>query len=130
MEREKASMIRSELLTDIARSDNWLDGLAGPQYQRQPLAQDWARVSKVIEELGETIAELILYTGQNPRKPQDAMAKERMLKELGDVALTAILAMQHFTKDADLTNQFLSIALAKIASRANQDRRMKEYDRR
>lgn len=101
----------------ITEIDAWLDGMAGKLYQDQPLAQDWARVSKVIEEAGEAIAELILYTGQNPRKPLDSQAKARMLKELADVQATATLAMQHFTKDENMTLAIIAENWAKIYAR-------------
>lgn len=98
--------------------DEWLDREVSIEYQVAPLAQDWARVSKVIEELGEAIAELILYTGQNPRKPTDFEARGRMLKELADVACTAVLAIQHFTKDEDETEKIVNDNWAKIEERA------------
>src|SRR5271157_2843293 len=80
--------------------DKWLDANVDEQYLGQPLAQDWARVAKVGEELGEAINELILFTGQNPRKGLDTTAYERLLSELADTAYTAIFALQHFTKDS------------------------------
>lgn len=88
--------------TIIAHIDEWLDNGVASHYP--PLAQDWARVAKCTEESGEAIAELISWTGQNPRKGDpDLEAFPRMLKELADTALTAILAIQHFTKDSDYT---------------------------
>ena len=93
----------SARLRMIAELDQWLDdGVAG-RYATQPLAQDWARVAKVAEEGGEAIEALIAMTGQNPRKPQRDEAREELLNELADVALTGIYAIQHFTKDADET---------------------------
>jgi hypothetical protein len=91
----------------IQTVDTWLDEGTSATYKDQPLAQDWARVAKVGEEAGEAIAELILWSGQNPRKPQDNTARERMLGELGDIAYTAILAIQHFTKDTEITTGVL-----------------------
>lgn len=52
----------------IRDADEWLDGSVSHYYKLEPLAQDWARVAKVSEEVGEAIAELIAATGQNPRK--------------------------------------------------------------
>lgn len=97
--------------------DIWLDAGAGQAYQDQPLAQDWARACKLAEEEGESIAELILATGQNPRKPHDPAAAGRLLEELADRAWTAILAIQHFTKSTALTDQVLSDCLAKLRGR-------------
>jgi hypothetical protein len=113
-------MIKREALPHIATADNWLDSQTGPDYRKQPLAQDWARVSKIQEELGEAIAELILWTGQNPRKQHDTNARERMLAELADTVLTGILAITHFTKDAHRTDEILDVSLNKIARRANE----------
>lgn len=87
----------------VAEVDDWLDSGVAETYQGQPLAQDWARVAKVTEETGEAIEALIAWTGQNPRKPRREDAREELLTELADVAITAILGMQHFTKDADET---------------------------
>lgn len=126
--------------------DIWLDALAGTDYQAQPLAQDWARVAKLPEEIsealaecedlsandrarldkvtetfGKVIAELILATGQNPRKPQDPAAHDRMLRELADTVMTGIYGIQHFTKDADRTETYLRDAQAKHYNRVPSD---------
>lgn len=87
--------------------DAHLDEGAGADYQAQPLAQDWARVCKVVEEAGEAVDALIGYTNQNPRKGMYG-AREDMYKELCDVALTAIFALQHFTQNAAVTNRLLT----------------------
>lgn len=93
----------------VERLDEHLDRDVADTYQGQPLAQDWARVAKVVEEAGEAIAELIGMTGQNPRKGVTSN-QERLLAELADVALTGLYAIQHFTKDADQT---LALLLSK-----------------
>lgn len=84
---------------------HWLDDGVSDLYGAQPLAQHWARVAKTSEEAGEAIEALIAWSGQNPRKPRvdDFVGRAKLLDELADVALTAILAIQHFTKDADQT---------------------------
>lgn len=82
--------------------DNYLDENAPDAYKEQPLAQDWARVTKVSEECGEAVDALIGYTGQNPRKGYYGDLND-LLTELFDVALTAIYAAQHFTKDSGYT---------------------------
>lgn len=79
--------------------DEWLDGNVSAAYQDQPLAQDWARVAKVAEELGEAIAVLISITRQNPRKQDQGYTAQDLVTELADVALTAMYAIQHFRKD-------------------------------
>lgn len=103
-------------ITPITSIDLWLDAEVDKHYRDQPLAQHWARVAKLSEEIGEAIAELILLTGQNPRKAQDPYAYERLLKELSDCVWTGVAAIQHFTKDARQTNRILdSHGLALLA---------------
>jgi len=89
--------------------DLHLDREVGQPYKDEPLAQDWARVAKVSEEVGEAINELILWTQQNPRKVQrgDKGSREALLSELADVVITGALAIQHFTKDAEVTRDLL-----------------------
>jgi phosphoribosyl-ATP pyrophosphohydrolase len=101
----------------IAAIDAWLDSGAGEDYQAQPLAQDWARVSKVAEELGEAVSEFILATRQNPRKAADPAAHGRMLKEIADVIVCGMVCLQHFTKDTDVTNEVIYANLRKITGR-------------
>ena len=93
--------------------DDTLDRNVSALYKSQPLAQDWARIAKMIEEMGEAISELILYTGQNPRKDTEPEAYNRMLKELADAAMTPIYAIQHFTKDVTETERILAEAQEK-----------------
>jgi hypothetical protein len=85
----------SDRITDI---DRYLDSQVAEQYLVQPLAQDWARIAKISEELGEVVDAFIGITGQNPRKGYYS-SQEDVIKELLDVACTALLAVEHFTKD-------------------------------
>src|SRR5450755_5196821 len=87
-------MYDSEYQIAITAVDRWLDANCSEDYKSQPLAQDWARVSKMIEELGEAISEIILFTGQNPRKPRDLTARARMLKEIADFDAWAMNKLQ------------------------------------
>lgn len=87
-----------QMLAELAKVDAWIDEAGADIYKTQPLAQDWARVSKIAEELGEAVNELILFTGQSPRKPQTDNIRP-LLDELADVVITAMCAMIHFTKD-------------------------------
>jgi len=82
----------------LAEYDQLIDDETGPEYQAQPLAQDWARAGKVIEELGEVITNLIGYTAQNHRKGRYSSQRE-MLEEMADVLITSLLGIQHFTKN-------------------------------
>lgn len=84
------------------------------------MAQHWARVAKVSEELGEAINELILMTGQNPRKSTDPDAYLRLLQELADTAMTGVYAIQHFTKDIEVTEYIMKEAQKKHESRVDQ----------
>lgn len=108
-------MILSDSLIELI--DNWLDEGVAEKYKDQPMAQDWARVSKIAEEVGEAIAELILATGQNPRKGHHPEHMTNLMQELADVVMTGILAIQHFTKDIELTRNLLQIKLDRIAER-------------
>jgi NTP pyrophosphatase (non-canonical NTP hydrolase) len=87
--------------------DEWLDDKVGAQYKFGHLAQDWARVGKISEECGEAIQALIGITGQNPRKGVQGTMDD-LLNELADCAWTAVLAIQHFTKDASETSNILT----------------------
>jgi hypothetical protein len=112
--REDKTMISRTIVETV---DQWLDDYAADNYQTQPMAQDWARVAKVSEELGEAIAELISWTGQNPRKGMDALARRRLLAELADTAMTSVYAIQHFTKDVTITAGIMREAGLKHMSR-------------
>lgn len=111
-------MYENEVLSMITNLDNYLDREVAKRYQEQTLAQDWARIGKIIEELGEAINEMILWTGQNPRKGEHPAAYDKMIEELGDVVITAVLAIQHFTKSAFETRDLLEWKLRAIYCRA------------
>lgn len=118
MADQETALSLPELLTAVMAVDRWLDDAVADTYKDQPIAQHWGRIAKVIEELGEAIAELILWTGQNPRKGQDPEARERLLAELGDTAMTGIFAIQHITKDPERTWEIISAAFTKAHKRA------------
>lgn len=101
----------------VERIDEMLDANVSDIYKEMPLAQDWGRVAKIQEEAGEAIAELILYTGQNPRKGTHPERYGPFLMELADTALTGIYAIQHFTKDIKRTEEILRLACARHLSR-------------
>ena len=90
----------------LGEYDQLIDDGAGLEYKEQPLAQDWARVGKVIEELGETVGNLIGYTAQNHRKGEYS-SQDEMLIEMCDVLITALLGIQHFTKDEVITMHYI-----------------------
>lgn len=104
------------MMTSLAEIDEWLDDQVSQRYKDQPLAQDWARISKVAEELGEATSAFILATGQNPRKGEggDMLL---VIDELADTAITAMLAMMHFMKDSALVGATLIDKTRKIQVR-------------
>lgn len=97
--------------------DEVLDAGVSQDYKEQAMAQDWARVAKLVEEAGEAVSELISWTGQNPRKRQDPEAYNRMLQELADAAMTGVYAIQHFTKDIAKTQRAMQDAQDRHLSR-------------
>ena len=99
-------MAEFEIWQLVGLFDRHLDEGVAQEYKDQPLAQDWARVSKVNEEAGEAVQALIALTGQNPRKGVTGTLGE-LLDELADTALTAIYAIQHFTKDEGTTRRII-----------------------
>lgn len=107
----------NRVLAIIRNVDEWLDAEVSPGYQGQPLAQDWARVAKVAEEVGEAVDALIGCTGQNPRKGHYGTLDD-LFGELGDVVVTGMFAIQHFSKDETRTAAVIMGALEKAAKRA------------
>jgi NTP pyrophosphatase (non-canonical NTP hydrolase) len=96
--------------------DAWLDSAVSPEYREQPLARDITRITKLFEEAGEVIKKHSEATGENPRKGI-ASTMEEVLDEAGDVFLTAILLIQHFTKDRQETAMILRRAMHKLEQR-------------
>lgn len=105
---------------DIRDIDAWIDRCVSPIYRDQPLAQDWARLSKIGEELGEAIQAFIGMTGQNPRKGV-TNGLDKVLDELSDVVITAVLCMTHLTYgDTQLVKGYIEAKLTAIAKRVPQ----------
>lgn len=92
---------------NLATLDEWLDENVSERYKLEPLAQDWARISKIGEEYGEVVDAFIGITGQNPRKGVYGTSED-VNNELIDVALTALLALQHRTKSYKQTAYLVS----------------------
>jgi hypothetical protein len=113
------SLTLAEILQAVEVVDAWLDSVLSPDYQAQPLAHDWARVTKVCEEAGEVWKALSKETGENPRKGVCGTEAET-LGELADTASAAICAIQHRTKDTAATWAAVSAALIKSRARAEQ----------
>jgi hypothetical protein len=106
------------IVTDV---DAYLDSAQAPEYREQPLAQDWARVTKVCEEAGEVWKEQSRRTGENYRKGRCG-SDEELLGELADTASAALCAIQHVTKDSDRTWDVFAAALLKARSRVVAER--------
>lgn len=102
-----------DLFADVRDITAWLDR-SNPDNPHE----DSMRVLKLVEEAGEAAAAYIGMVGQNPRKGV-THTREQFLAELADVALTALCAMQHFTRDADETCAVLAGKVAGIIARAD-----------
>jgi hypothetical protein len=100
----------------VERVDAYLDSSASPEYRAQPLAQDWARVTKVCEEAGEVWQEQSRRTGENSRKGQCG-SDEELIAELADTVSAGMCAIQHVTKDPARTWAIVAAALLKANSR-------------
>lgn len=105
----------------IEAIDCGMNAGVGDAYRDNWLATSWARVGKLMEEGGEAVAELILLTGQNPRKGVDPTAMGRILNELADCVVTAMCAIQHFTQDVNVTEQVVDACFDKCVERARRE---------
>lgn len=102
-----------DLFADVRDITAWLDesnaGIPG---------DDAMRVLKLTEESGEAAAAFIGMTGQNPRKGV-THTKDDLLRELADVAVTALCAMQHFTQSEAVTRAYLAAKVQHIIARSD-----------
>jgi hypothetical protein len=101
-----------DLFADVADITAWLD-TANPRTAHE----DSMRVLKLTEEAGEAAAAYIGMVGQNPRKGVTHTLAD-LLGELADVALTALCAIQHFTRDESATRELLAAKTLHITARA------------
>ena len=76
-----------------------------------------AIIGNVDAWLDEEVNALVGCTGQNPRKGHYGNVGD-LLGELGDAAVTAMFAIQHFTKDERKTAAVVMAALEKAGKRA------------
>jgi len=102
-----------DLFADVADITAWLD-------ESNPTSphEDSMRVLKLTEEAGEAAAAYIGMAGQNPRKGVTHTLDD-LLKELADVAITALSAMQHFTQNEAVTRAYLAAKVQQIIKRAD-----------
>jgi hypothetical protein len=101
-----------DLFAHVADITAWLDA-SNPDTAHE----DCMRVLKLTEEAGEAAAAYIGMVGQNPRKGV-THSLDDLLGELADVALTALCAMQHFTRDDAVTRAVLAAKVQRIVTRS------------
>lgn len=92
----------------------WID--AGNAH-RDSEAVTWGRLAKIAEENGEVIEAFIGWTGQNPRKGV-TRDREQVEKELLDVAITALGALEHLRGHDGQALALLDAAIVSVAARA------------
>jgi NTP pyrophosphatase (non-canonical NTP hydrolase) len=102
-----------DLFAHVADITAWLD-TANPDSPHE----DSMRVLKLVEEAGEAAAAYIGMVGQNPRKGV-THSRDDLLSELADVALTALCAIQHFTRDQATTRATLAAKTHRIIARSD-----------
>jgi phosphoribosyl-ATP pyrophosphohydrolase len=117
-----------ELLQAVAVIDDYLDSHRNPEYIEQPLANDWARVTKICEEAGEVWLALSKRTGENYRKGVCG-SEEELLGELADCVSAALCGIQHRTKDIAATWAVVSSAFLKARDRINANAAADEITR-
>jgi NTP pyrophosphatase (non-canonical NTP hydrolase) len=101
------------LFDDIADITAWLDD-ANPSDAHE----DSMRVLKLVEEAGEAAAAYIGMVGQNPRKGV-THTMDDLTRELADVAITALCAIQHFTHSSTVTRGIVASKVQGIVVRSN-----------
>lgn len=100
----------------LAALSDWIDR-APANAARDPEAATWGRLAKITEEAGEVIAAFIGVTEQNPRKGRTHDGSD-VVKELLDVALTALCAVEHMHNNDGSSMARLSEHIRYVADRA------------
>lgn len=104
---------------NLRRLSEWIDN-APINVEQSQEARLWGRTAKVAEEAGEVISEVVLLTGQNPRKAYGGNVLD-LEAEMYDVAITALGAIWHlYDNEPGATDVIagLEAAVAKVAERA------------
>ncbi|GLY82053.1 MazG-like family protein [Actinoallomurus iriomotensis] len=104
-----------ELYECIRIINAWIENANGGTLAAQH--DDAMRIMKISEELGEVTQAYIGFTGQNPRKGK-THTKDDVLKELADVTVTALCAIQHFTQDPTETEKVITDKIRHIMARS------------
>src|SRR6267378_4609937 len=102
----------------LASLSKWIDESRNNKV-RDAEAQTWGRLGKLSEECGEVIGAFIGMTGQNPRKGI-SHTRYDVLKELLDVAITALCAYEHMTENEGQSLEALYEAIQQNARRAHE----------
>src|SRR2546430_3064601 len=103
----------------LALISDWIDN-SPENMARNSEARTWGRLAKVSEECGEVIAAYIGVTGQNPRKGVTHKPDD-VLKELLDVAITALCAYEHMTGNKAESLEALFTAIHANMKRAERE---------
>lgn len=98
----------------LAALSQWVDD---GNARRDPEARTWGRLAKVSEECGEVIQAWIGVTGQNTRKGT-THTRQDVIKELLDVAVTALAAVEHMTGNHGVSPSLLRGHLVGLLERA------------
>jgi len=106
----------SEATDDLIWLSRWIDD-SPANALRDPEAKLWGRISKIGEEFGEVIQAMIGATGQNPRKGQTHSMPD-VRKELLDVAVTALGAIEHIDGHESMSIQDLLRFVGQVRNRA------------
>jgi NTP pyrophosphatase (non-canonical NTP hydrolase) len=109
-------MITDETAAKLAALSEWVD-TAPANAGRDREAALWGRVAKVSEECGEVIAALVGATGQNPRKGVTHCMVD-VEDELLDVALTALCAVEHLSRNKGVSMDAFAHKVAEVFERA------------
>lgn len=100
----------------LALLSDWIDRHPA-NANRDPEARTWGRIAKVGEENGEVIDAMIGATGQNPRKGFFG-SMDDVIKELLDVAVTALGAVEHLTGNQGKSTAMLDHHIDALLDRA------------
>lgn len=100
----------------LAALSDWVDD-SPANAARDREARTWGRLAKVSEECGEVIQAYIGATGQNPRKGRTHTIDD-VVKELLDVAVTALAAVEHLIDDQGASVDLLAAHVQWLCERA------------
>lgn len=103
-----------DVWTDVESLTQWLNGSNELSEHEVTL-----RIMKIGEEFGEVVSARIGMIGQNPRKGVYA-TRDDVVKELCDVIVTAMVAMNSLTGDATVSRGMLAAHMSHLLSRVER----------